>query len=110
MLLRPLRRLIPSPRHARPHFQPRLFSSSPIRQLFGLRIPEASNEPLAGTDGSGGPPLLFLLQVVIGLPTLLWIYKVGLFPFPLPSFSRAKFRATTVSTTGRFSAADYIST
>jgi hypothetical protein len=43
--------------------------------IFGLSLPTPSNEPLAGTDGSS-PPWLFILQVFLGLPTLLWFYKV----------------------------------
>ncbi|GAA6057388.1 hypothetical protein JCM3770_000739 [Rhodotorula araucariae] len=54
----------------------RCFRSSPTPCLFGLKLPEPSNEPLAGTlPDSGGPPWLFLLQVVLGLPAALWIYK-----------------------------------
>ena len=57
-----------------------LHASRPAHAL-GFKLPEPSNEPLAGTvaDGSG-PPWLFLLQVLVGLPTALWAYKVrGLF-------------------------------
>ncbi|GAA5991541.1 hypothetical protein JCM10908_005752 [Rhodotorula pacifica] len=44
--------------------------------LFGLKLPEPSNEPLAGTIADGaGPPWFFLLQVLVGLPTALWAYK-----------------------------------
>lgn len=46
-----------------------------------------SNEPLAGTDGIGGPPWLFLLQVAVGLPFALWFYKVCLLLFFDPDFS-----------------------
>lgn len=60
------------------HLPPRrnLHASRPTRAL-GFKLPEPSNEPLAGTvaDGSG-PPWLFLLQVLVGLPTALWAYKV----------------------------------
>lgn len=45
------------------------------RSIFGLPTP--SNEPLAGTIDGSGPPWLFLLQVFLGLPTLLWAYKVS---------------------------------
>ncbi|KAG0663092.1 hypothetical protein C6P46_002935 [Rhodotorula mucilaginosa] len=59
------------------HLPPRrnLHASRPTRAL-GFKLPEPSNEPLAGTvaDGSG-PPWLFLLQVLVGLPTALWAYK-----------------------------------
>lgn len=72
----PLARRLPStsagrqPRHQRP-----FHSTSPAR-LFGLRLPEPSNEPLAGTGGdASGPPWLFLAQVVLGLPAALWAYK-----------------------------------
>ncbi|GAA5860229.1 hypothetical protein JCM3774_000350 [Rhodotorula dairenensis] len=52
------------------------FHASRPARLFGLRLPEPTNEPLAGTvaDGSG-PPWFFLLQVLVGLPAALWAYK-----------------------------------
>lgn len=53
------------------------FHWSPPARLFGLRLPEPSNEPLAGTLGdASGPPWLFLLEVLVGLPAALWAYKV----------------------------------
>ncbi|GAA6041666.1 hypothetical protein JCM8097_003070 [Rhodosporidiobolus ruineniae] len=70
----------------RPH-QLRAFCSSPPSRLslwgYQLRLPEPSNEPLAGTgalDGAGeavasGVPWLFLLGTIVGLPTALWAYK-----------------------------------
>ncbi|GAA5905378.1 hypothetical protein JCM6882_003142 [Rhodosporidiobolus microsporus] len=57
---------------------PSLFRPSPPALVFGLQLPEPSNEPLAGTlgeAGASGPPWLFLLQVVVGLPAALWAYK-----------------------------------
>lgn len=68
---RPLRELPPR----------RNFHASRPAHALGFKLPEPSNEPLAGTvaDGSG-PPWLFLLQVLVALPTALWAYKVrGLF-------------------------------
>lgn len=46
------------------------------RSIFGFSFPTASNEPLAGTIDGSGPPFLFILQVFIGLPVVLWAYKV----------------------------------
>ncbi|GAA5830554.1 hypothetical protein JCM11251_002513 [Rhodosporidiobolus azoricus] len=57
---------------------PTLFRPSSRTLLFGLKLPEPSNEPLAGTIaevGVSGPPWLFLLQLVVGLPAALWAYK-----------------------------------
>lgn len=47
------------------------------RTIFGFSFPTASNEPLAGTIDGSGPPFLFILQVFIGLPVVLWAYKVS---------------------------------
>ncbi|GAA5924295.1 alpha/beta hydrolase [Sporobolomyces koalae] len=52
----------------------RSFCATRPSQLFGLSFPTPSNDPLAGTvDGS--VPILFILQVVVGLPAALWFYK-----------------------------------
>ncbi|KAJ8296659.1 hypothetical protein OF846_001007 [Rhodotorula toruloides] len=54
----------------------RPFSSTSSRRALWGWLPDPSNEPLAGTGlGSGGPPWLFVLEVLIGLPTALWVYK-----------------------------------
>ncbi|GAA5849716.1 hypothetical protein JCM9279_001991 [Rhodotorula babjevae] len=69
-------RLAPAvvPRAPSPHARA-IHSTSPVR-LFGLRLPEPSNEPLAGTGGdASGPPWLFLAEVLLGLPAALWAYK-----------------------------------
>ena len=58
------------------------------RPLFGLSFPTPSNEPLAGTLDGSGPPWLFLAQVIFGLPTALWTYKVRS-AFPRPPRARA---------------------
>jgi len=65
---------------ARPRLGPVLVGrreSVARRSVFGWSFPTPSNLPLAGTttDGSG-PPLLLIAQVIIGLPTILWTYKV----------------------------------
>ncbi|GAA5892107.1 hypothetical protein JCM8208_001435 [Rhodotorula glutinis] len=74
---RPLARRRRSPGPAAPpspHQRP--FHSTSSARLFGLRLPEPSNEPLAGTAGdASGPPWLFLAEVLVGLPTALWAYK-----------------------------------
>lgn len=47
------------------------------RQIFGWSFPTPTNEPLAGTiEGMGGPPWFFIFQVFVGLPAVLWAYKV----------------------------------
>ncbi|GAA5969273.1 hypothetical protein JCM21900_005023, partial [Sporobolomyces salmonicolor] len=54
----------------------RRFHPSPRRQLFGWSLPVPSNDPLAGTTpDASGPPWLFVLQVFVGLPAVLWAYK-----------------------------------
>ncbi|GAA5971349.1 hypothetical protein JCM11641_008318 [Rhodosporidiobolus odoratus] len=66
-ILKRIPTLVPQLRH---------FHPCPPRRLFGLHLPEPSNEPLAGTGvDASGPPWVFLLQVVLGLPTALWLYK-----------------------------------
>ncbi|GAA6005396.1 hypothetical protein JCM10207_002967 [Rhodosporidiobolus poonsookiae] len=69
--LPPAARFPPAHPHQRRHFRP-----TPLRplSLFGFSLPEPSDAPLAGADGSG-VPWLFLAQVVVGLPTALWAYK-----------------------------------
>ncbi|GAA5979046.1 hypothetical protein JCM5350_004215 [Sporobolomyces pararoseus] len=51
------------------------FHSSPPRQVFGLKLPTPSNEPLAGTVAGDGIPFLLILEVVLALPITLWLYK-----------------------------------
>ncbi|GAA5937979.1 hypothetical protein JCM3775_002413 [Rhodotorula graminis] len=59
-----------------PRLHQRTFRSTTPARLFGLRLPEPSNEPLAGTGGdASGPPWLFLAEVLVGLPAALWAYK-----------------------------------
>ncbi|GAA5819991.1 hypothetical protein JCM10212_005638 [Sporobolomyces blumeae] len=55
---------------------PRPFHSTAPSRLFGLSLPVPSNDPLAGTTpDAAGPPILFILQVIVGLPAVLWAYK-----------------------------------
>lgn len=81
----------------RPQLSPRRVPPQPVvsrgrqlrigeRSVFGLPTP--SNEPLAGTIDGSGPPWLFLLQVFLGLPALLWAYKVS-YPFVSFQFSQS---------------------
>ncbi|GAA5894926.1 uncharacterized protein JCM6883_002258 [Sporobolomyces salmoneus] len=64
-------------KHCRQPSKPsyRSFHASPSPRIFGISLPTPSNEPLAGTVGGDGVPILFLFEVIVGLPTVLWIYK-----------------------------------
>lgn len=70
------RRLVPTLSTAPSTLRLRDRNDVALSGIFGLSLPTPTNEPLAGTDGSS-PPWLFIFQVFLGLPTLLWFYKVS---------------------------------